>query len=260
MRSVLRFIAPALAAAILALGSVAGASAHGIAHAGQYTFAIGFQHEPAFVGGVNGVQVFISDAGEKPVTDIAAGDLSAVVRFGDQVSQSLPLEPAFDVEEGWGTPGEYNAVFVPTAPGDYTFHVTGSIHGAPVDLEMSSSPSTFSSAETTAALEFPMKVPAIGDLATKVDRLDTRVQDAQAGLGQVQAAVQQAQSSRSTLQASLQAAQAAATEARDDASRALLVGLGVGVLGIVIGLLALVSSLRGRKRSASVGERSPMTR
>ena len=259
MRSVLRLLAPALAAALLALASVAGVSAHGMAHAGPFTFAIGFQHEPTFVGQVNGVQVFVSDDTEKPVTDIAAGDLSVVVGFGDQLSQKLSLEPAFDVEEGWGTPGEYDAVFVPTSPGDYTFHITGAIHSAPVDLQMTSSPSTFSSAETTAALEFPVKVPAIGDLATKVDRLDTRLQGAQAGLGQVQAAVQQAQSSNSTVQASLQAAQAAANQARDDASRALMVGFGAGVLGILIGLLALVSSLRGRQRSVSVGERSPMT-
>ena len=280
MRFAIRLFTPALAAGLLAIAAVTPAAAHGIAQAGAYTFAIGFQHEPTFAGEVNGVQVFVSDAKEKPVTDIAAGDLSAVVGFGGQLSDTLSLEPAFDVEEGWGTPGEYEAVFIPTAPGDYTFHITGAIHGAPIDLSMTSSPSTFSSAETTTALEFPVKLPSIADLATKVDRVDARAQAAQAGLADVQAAVTQAQTaaqqaqaagaqiqagvdqaraSSAELAAAVQSAQAAATQARDDASRALLVAIAIGVAGIVIGLIALASSMRGRRRSAAVGEQSPLT-
>src|SRR6266545_3616700 len=44
---------------------------------------------------------------------------------------------------GDGTPGDYRAWFIRTAPGPYTFHFTGSIKGQKVDEKFTSSPTTF---------------------------------------------------------------------------------------------------------------------
>ena len=59
--------------------------------------------------------------------------------------------PTYDAAAGTGVPGEYAALIIPTAPGDYTFHVTGKVEGVKVDLEAASSPGTFSPVEDAQA-------------------------------------------------------------------------------------------------------------
>ena len=44
----------------------------------------------------------------------------------------MPLEPFFEIGE-IEIPGDYRAFFVPSQPGDYTFHITGTIDGTKVD-------------------------------------------------------------------------------------------------------------------------------
>ena len=46
--------------------------------------------------------------------------------FGEE-TRALELSPAF------GEPGAYRSVFIPTAAGPYTFHITGEIDGEPID-------------------------------------------------------------------------------------------------------------------------------
>ena len=59
---------------------------------------------------------------------------------------------------------------IPTAPGDYTFHVTGAVEGVKVDLEVTSSPKTFSPVEDASAVQFPVKVPGTGQVAERLDK------------------------------------------------------------------------------------------
>ena len=60
---------------------------------------------------------------------------------------STRSRPTFDVDTGFGTPGDYRAWFFPTAPGDYTFHFTGTIGAQKVDESFKSGPTTFSTVE-----------------------------------------------------------------------------------------------------------------
>ena len=108
----------------------------------------------------------------KPVTDLATDSLAVVVSTAGVDSPSLALEPAFDAVEATGPPGEYDAALVPTAPGDYTFHMTGSIHGTAVDLTLASGAETFEPVVGSGDLEFPAKLPSLGDVATRLDRID----------------------------------------------------------------------------------------
>lgn len=208
-------------AAILAILVAGLTSAHVVNQFGPYSIALGWLHEPAYVGADNAVQVIIKDASGKPVDDVPASDLGVTVAAGGQTSAVLPLNASSDPDTGLGTPGEYTAHLTPTIPGDYTFHLAGTVHGTAVDETVSSSDTTFDAVQDQAAAEFPAQIPSTTDLSGKVDRLDGRIT----------------------------AAQAAVTDATDAASRALLVGVTLGSLGVVLGLAGIVLALRARKAS-----------
>jgi hypothetical protein len=232
-----RALAPLAAAAIAAsavLGAPALALAHVQEHAGPYLLEIGWLREPAYAGQPNAVQVTIHDAKDQPVTDLSADDLKVVVSTGTATSAELSFEPGFDPEEMEGALGEYDAAILPTASGDYTFHLTGTVHGNKVDVSVSSSGETFDPIVGSDDIEFPDKVPTLNEVATRLDRIDQRIAAIPAG----------------SSGADVQAAQQAAADARSAADRALLVGGGVGALGLVIAIAALAFALRSRRTPA----------
>jgi hypothetical protein len=119
---------------------------------GDYTFVVGFLKEPAFEGETNGIDLRVSKAGDQPVEGLEKTLKAEVVVGG----ATLPLEfkPRFRV------PGAYDANFVPTRPGTYIFHFSGSVEGTPVDERFESGPGRFNDVEAVAPLQFPDKVPA----------------------------------------------------------------------------------------------------
>ena len=100
----------------------------------------------------------------------------------------------------FGQPGAYLADLVPTKAGSYIFHITGDVQGQSVDEKFESGPNTFSDGQDLTTLQFPQKLPSPSDVA-----------------GQ------------------LKAAQDAAGSAQTFA----YVGIGVGVLGLIVGGIAL---------------------
>ncbi|HEY2917183.1 MAG TPA: hypothetical protein VGI98_08220 [Candidatus Limnocylindrales bacterium] len=221
----LRPIVIALVAGLaLASSRALVASAHVVEHAGGYSLELGWHVEPTYVGYPNAVEVTITDSAGQSVTDLGEDDLHVVVTSGSQTSQPLSFEPAFDLGEGDGTPGQYIAKILPTAPGDYTFHVTGAIHGTSVDVSVTSSDQTFDPAIGTTDIEFPNQLPDQAEVATHLDRLDGRVADA-AG---------------------------SASDASEAAVIGIVVGSVVGGVGVIVGLVALVMARRaGRRGSAA---------
>ena len=182
----------------LAAGATAGAFAHVEIDVGdgRYVMEVGFRDEPAYLGLPNALTLSVqryATGGTEPVDDLAA-TLSAEVSRDGQV-MTLPLVPVGE--------GEYEAAFVPTAAGDYTFRVSGTIGEATIDESVTSGPTTFNSVEPLSAIAFPQPLP---DPA----QLQTAVADANA---------------------------AAAT------ARTLgVAGVVAGVLGLVVGALALARS------------------
>jgi hypothetical protein len=146
-----RSVATAFAAvALLVVGFAPSASAHVEIDVGdgQYVMEIGFRDEPAFLGQPNAVFVHVeryATGGTEPVEGLAATLTAEVTKDGQ--SFSPPLAPTGE--------GSYEAVFVPTALGDYTFRISGTIEDAPVDETVTSGPSTFNSVEPLSAIEFP---------------------------------------------------------------------------------------------------------
>ena len=133
--------------------------------------------------------------------------------YGDQ-RQEFELTPTYDAAAGTGVPGEYAALIIPTAPGDYTFHVTGKVEGVKVDLEVASSPKTFSPVEDAQAAQFPVKVPGTDQVAQRLDNELARTITA----GDVSEAVSSEVSSARTLG---------------------YAGIAVGAVGVVLAAVAL---------------------
>jgi hypothetical protein len=164
--------------AIAATGVIALAgpvTAHVVQTVGTDTVALGWQHEPAYVNELNAVQVLVTDVSGAPIGDLAPGDLGVTVTFGGRTSEPVPLDPTWDEDTGLGTKGEYIAAIIPTEPGDYTFHLTGTIHGQAVDETATSGDSTFDSVTESTSIQFPDRLPSISQLVTRLGRLEARI-------------------------------------------------------------------------------------
>jgi hypothetical protein len=204
--------------------------------------ALGWVHEPTYVGEQNAVQVVIKDASGKAITDLNDGDLKVTVTVGGKTSDPLDLLNTFDPDTGLGIPGDYEAPIIPTAPGDYTFHLTGTIDGTAVDETATSSDATFNSVVDGTGIQFPNQLPALTDIITRLDRIDARLSASPAPSSAPAAA-----SAAPVDNSSVDAANAAAASAQSSANTALLVGGVIGGAGVIIGLAALTLAMRGRR-------------
>jgi hypothetical protein len=174
MRRSLRAVLTAAIVFTVLATLAASAVAHETAKAGDLALEVRWGTDPAYVGQLNTVQLVVTrEPDGDPVNDPGA-ELVATVSYGDR-SQEFPLAPTYYPELGTGTPGEYAALVIPTAPGDYTFRVTGTIEGVKVDLEVESSPKTFSPVEEASAVQFPVKVPGTEQVAQRLEAELARV-------------------------------------------------------------------------------------
>lgn len=148
-----------VAAVAVALAAVfAGGGFRADAHeqrdvADQYSFVVGFLAEPAFAGQQNGMSLEISTLDPTGGTDSdpvegAEETLTAEVIYGDA---SMPLE----LDAVYNQPGAYGAIFFPTLPGDYTFHITGTIGDTAIDETFTSADGGFGAVEDPTPLMFP---------------------------------------------------------------------------------------------------------
>ena len=158
---------------MILVGVAGPASAHERREVGQQVFVVGFGEEPAYAGQPNSVQLRLSDLKDRPVTDL--GDsLSVEVVFSDQRTK-LSLEPRFVVGV-FGEPGDYRAYFVPSRPGRFTFHFSGTVKGQQVDETFTSGPKTFDDVQDPEAQMFPVRDPTTGQLAERLDREVARLE------------------------------------------------------------------------------------
>lgn len=188
-------------AAILALlASVSLTAAHEHRHVGDYEITIGFLGEPAIVEEPNGLDLRVMKGEGDAATPVEglAGSLEAEVTFGGQ-TRALEIRPAF------GQPGHYKSDFIPTEEGAYTFHITGTIEGTPVDESFTSGPDTFSEVSSRTTLMFPTEIEPAGAIA---------------------ATASDAQDSAST------------------AMMVAIAGVVVGALGLIVGALGLMAARR----------------
>jgi lipoprotein-anchoring transpeptidase ErfK/SrfK len=209
------------AAFVLALS--APAFAHEERTVGAYQIVVGWGDEPAYAGQKNSVQLILATKAGKPVLNL--GDsLKVEVVFGEQ-QMELSFEPAFDVEEGFGTPGDYRAWIIPTTPGTYTFHLVGAIGKQKVDERFTSGPTTFDDVADPAEVEFPTKVPTGTELSERLDREIPRVN------------------------AAIASARSQAEDRADTARTLAVVGIVIGAVGLLLAVVALIGWRAGAHRS-----------
>ena len=203
--------------------TAAPALAHEGRKLGDLEMEVGWGTEPALAGQLNSALILLVHHGE-PVVDL--GDtLEFEVTFGDQ-TQQFPIEPFFEPGE-FGTQGDYRAWFIPTRPGEYTFHFFGTIDGEDVDETFTPGPGGFEEVESTQSVQFPEQDPSTGELAERIDRVEPRLASS---IDEVQADVQ---------------------SSADDASSAMtlgLIGVIVGAIGLIVAIVALVWA--GRRKTA----------
>jgi hypothetical protein len=133
------------------------ASAHGQTQVGDYALEIGFHNEPVYQGDPNSLDLFVTNSKTNEKVNGLEKTLQAEIIFGSSKKQVM-LTPQDGVDGG------YTAAVIPTEVGDYTWHIWGTIESTPVDVTMTSSPTTFGSAETKASYAFPAAEPALADL------------------------------------------------------------------------------------------------
>jgi hypothetical protein len=196
-----------------ALASSNSALAHEHRAVGNYGFVVGFLNEPAVAEEPNGLDLQVkyyangqvpgegdeaAEAAGQPVEGLDQTLKAEVIVGGGAKKMDLTLEPAFN------NPGAYEAHFIPTASGDYTFHITGKVQDKNIDETFTSSPEGFSSVDARDDLEFPDKLPSAAAL---------------------QAAINNNSSSSS-----------------DDTARAIaIIGIIVGIIGVAVGGIALAT-------------------
>jgi hypothetical protein len=194
----------------LLVSGTAPTVAHEHRTVGSVVMTVGWGDEPTYTGFKNSVQLILADAAGKPITDLT-DTLKVEVRFGSQTSGPLDLERAFG--RAYGRPGDYRAQIVPTRPGTYSFHFTGTVDSQKIDETFTSSDKTFDNAQDAAGIEFPVKDPSAADLSGRLGRIGPR----------------------------MDAAGAAAARANTVGT----IGLIAGLVGIVVGLGAMWRKRQG---------------
>jgi len=117
---------------------------------GPYRFVVGFLTEPAFEGLKNGVDLRVLQAdSEAPVEGLQDTLQVEVTHVPSTVRKNLKLRTIYR------DPGHYTADLIPTRPGDYTFHLTGTIGDTAVDETFSSADGEFSTVEPIDDIRFP---------------------------------------------------------------------------------------------------------
>ena len=172
------WIAALAGGAGLFVSGASPAGAHEHRTAGSVVMTVGWGDEPTYAGFKNSVQLILADKAGKPITDLT-DTLKVEVRFGSQSSGPLDIERAFG--KTYGRPGDYSAQIVPTRPGTYSFHFTGTVGAQKIDETFTSSEKTFDNVQSAAAIEFPVKDPSAADLSGRLDRIGPRVDEATAG-------------------------------------------------------------------------------
>ncbi len=216
MRIPAKLSAAAVLAATMVMFVPEVATGHTEETVGPLELEIGFRDEPVFVGVPNAVFLALRRDGHA-VTDV--GDsLTVTLGFGDQTSDPMVFEP---MEE----PGQFQAPFVPSQAGPYTFTLAGSVGDDEVALSVTSGPKTFDEAQDIAAATFPpVQYPTNSDLASRIEKESERTAGELAiAAGEIDAANDAAASARTVG----------------------MLGIVLGALGLIVGVAALVT----RKRS-----------
>src|SRR5919197_5623204 len=208
-----------LALSLLSNSNIRYASAHETKKFGNINIEFGWANEPALVGQMNTAILEITTASDgKPVAN-AVEQLQATIKKGGD-TKALDLLP--QEEEG-----VYGAEVIPSQIGEYQLFLKGTVSGQAIDSSVA-----LDTVEDPKQLSFP----AGGDngnpiTSSVIDQFKTAITDLSSQVGDAKAAADQAQNAA-------QAAQAIKASA-DQAYMFGAIGIGIGVAGIALAVIAL---------------------
>jgi outer membrane murein-binding lipoprotein Lpp len=217
-------------AMLLAAFSFPRALAHEEIQQGDVRIVGGWTNEPPYVNQVNGIELNITRISNGQPINNALAQVDVSMRKGGE-TKPLEFQPT---EEA----GHYVAEILPTQTGQYAIAFQGTIAEAAFNGQIE-----IEDVGNTRLLEFPPASSGGGVSDEVLEQLQTVVTDLTAQVDQATTASEEAQQAA-------QAATESAAEQKVAADRAYLfgmVGVGVGVAGIIIGVVALT---RGREARA----------
>jgi outer membrane murein-binding lipoprotein Lpp len=217
-------------AMLLAAFSFPRALAHEEIQQGDVRIVGGWTNEPPYVNQVNGIELNITRISNGQPINNALAQVDVSMSKGGE-TKPLEFQPT---EEA----GHYVAEILPTQTGQYAIAFQGTIAEAAFNGQIE-----IEDVGNTRLLEFPPASSSGGVSDEVLEQLQTVVTDLTAQVDQATTASEEAQQAA-------QAATGSAAEQKVAADRAYLfgmVGVGVGVAGIIIGVVALT---RGREARA----------
>lgn len=246
---------------------------------GKYQLRVGFVNEPVYQGLENAVFLAVCTGtcasnpdGSGTFTNGVLGafdTLKVEVTFGAQTTTlSFRAVPR--------TPGRYDAKFIPTRVGDYTFRIFGTLGSDNIDEKFRSGPNTFDSVEPVTAIQFPDKpgfgsavagttggssagaaattapaITAASNVATAAattgNAANTNPNPTAATTGVTNASQNSTEIQNLTQKVTDQQRQL--DTARSDASNASLIGLGGVITGLIAIVLAGIALVYGRRKN-----------
>lgn len=166
-----RALATLACAALVRVGGSTNAAAHEERQVGKYTLEVGWRDEPAIEGIMNAVEVEVHETASGKGVQGLSRTLRLLVSYGGLTQTFEPTLRPVGAEAG-----SYLGDFIPTASGDYTFRVVGTIEDLKVDERFESGPSRFDPVRPPDTLQFPERVGSAGALAREVRALNDQVQ------------------------------------------------------------------------------------
>jgi hypothetical protein len=204
--------------ALLANSNVRYASAHVTKNFGSINVEVGWANEPPLAGQMNTITVGITTkSDDKPVAN-AVGQLQATIKKGGD-TKTLDLLP--QEQEGL-----YGAQVIPSQIGEYEVVLKGNVSGQAIAETI-----PLDTVEDPKELSFPAGGSSNAVSSDVIDQFKTAITDLTTQVDEAKAAADQAQNAARAAQGVKAAA--------DGAYMFGMIGVGVGVAGIALAVIAL---------------------
>jgi hypothetical protein len=230
MRKVALFLAATSLLSFLAF-NITPTLAHEELVSGNISIVVGWQNEPPLVNQLNGILLIITNASNDQPINNAVAQLEVTLQKG---TETKPLE--FQPSEEAGT---YIATVLPTQTGQYAIVTQGTVAGQAIDGQIQ-----IEDVEDTARIAFPPSSTSAATTTTTGGNQIPQglVDQIQVGYADLAAQVEEANSAAQAANNATQGITDSIEELGISVDRTYLfslIGVGIGVAGIAIGVVAL---------------------
>jgi hypothetical protein len=231
MRKVALFLAATSLLSFLAF-NITPTLAHEELVSGNISIVVGWQNEPPLVNQLNGILLIITNASNDQPINNAVAQLEVTLQKG---TETKPLE--FQPSEEAGT---YIATVLPTQTGQYAIVTQGTVAGQAIDGQIQ-----IEDVEDTARIAFPPSSTSAAAATTTTGGNQIPqglVDQIQVGYADLAAQVEEANSAAQAANNATQGITDSIEELGISVDRTYLfslIGVGIGVAGIAIGVVAL---------------------